>query len=133
MQRAILKNVKEPPQTGSIFKEPSELILNKNVLQKMRVLPNPCWLAVSRFEEKIVKNRPQSGMVDYVPDEIKAPKTARIFTIPKSHIFDKHSYQWGTQGLFMWIETSFIQGSRSKTSHLVEILFNPSLRDYFQC
>ena len=56
MQRAILQNVKEPPQTGSIFKEPSELILNKNVLQKMRVLPNPCWLAVSRFAEKIVKN-----------------------------------------------------------------------------
>ena len=58
MQRAILKNVKEPPQTGSIFKEPSELILNKNFLQKMGVLRNPCWLAVSRFEEKIVKNRP---------------------------------------------------------------------------
>ena len=37
-------------------------------------------------------------MVDYVPDEIKVPKTARIFSIPKLHIFDKHNYQgapWG--------------------------------------
>ena len=31
-------------------------------------------------------------MVDYVPYETKLPKTARIFGVPKSHIFDKRKY-----------------------------------------
>ena len=41
-----------------------------------------------KFGENVAQKWPWNDEVDYVSQEIKVPKSARIFDVPKSHIFD---------------------------------------------
>ena len=43
---------------------------------------------VPKFGENVGQKLPWSDEVDYESHEIKVSKTARIFRVPKSHIFD---------------------------------------------